>query len=149
MQRRMNARADCHAPDPLLRVSLGRPAVAHGADIHRLVSECAPLDLNSAYAYLLLCAHHAATCVRAESAGRTVGFVSAYRVPQRPEVLFVWQVAVAAEMRGRGLAGRMLQELLSREAVRECRYLETTVTPSNAPSRRVFESLAAALNAPL
>jgi L-2,4-diaminobutyric acid acetyltransferase len=145
----MNAQVDNYALDPLARVKLGYPAVADGAEIHNLVRDCPPLDLNSPYAYLLLCAHHAETCVRADCGGRTVGFVSAYRVPQRPEVLFVWQVAVAAEMRGRGLGGRMLQELLSRDAVRECRYLETTVTPSNGPSRHLFESLAAALNAPL
>lgn len=123
-------------------VHLGPPQARDGASIHALVQDCAPLDLNSVYAYLLLCEHHAGTCVRAVHDGRTVGFVSAYRIPQRPEVIFVWQVAVAPAMRGSGLAGRMLQHLLQREAVRGCRFLETTVSPSNLPSRRLFEALA-------
>ena len=143
----MNRPVERQATSLQFEVRLGPPAVTHGADIHRLVGECAPLDLNSAYAYLLLCAHHAQTCVRAEQDGRTVGFVSAYRVPQRPEVLFVWQVAVAAEMRGQGLGGRMLQELLERESVRGCRYLETTVSPSNHASRSLFHALARRLGA--
>jgi L-2,4-diaminobutyric acid acetyltransferase len=43
----------------------------------------------------------------------------------------------------------MLLELLARPAVRRCRYLETTVTPSNAPSTSLFRGLARELRAPL
>jgi len=121
---------------------LGPPATRDGASIHALVRDCTPLDLNSVYAYLLLCEHHAATCVRASMEGQTVGFVSAYRPPQRPDVIFVWQVAVSPDLRGTGLARRMLAHLLRRDAVRDCTYLETTVSPSNIPSRRLFEALA-------
>jgi L-2,4-diaminobutyric acid acetyltransferase len=74
--------------------------------------------------------------------GKSVGFISAYLPPGKPETVFVWQVAVAGSMRGHGLAMRMMRELLARPGVAECRYLETTVTPSNTASRRLFESLA-------
>jgi L-2,4-diaminobutyric acid acetyltransferase len=73
--------------------------------------------------------------------------VSAYKPPARKQVVFVWQVAVAAQMRGSGLAKAMLRELLGRDALRSCRYLETTVSPSNTPSRRLFYSLARELGA--
>ena len=136
-------------PDALHGVGLGAPRVCDGAAIHRLVAACKPLDLNSLYAYLLLCEHFAETCVRAERGGRTVGFISAYRPPRTGDIVFVWQVAVAEEMRGQGLAGAMLRELLARPALRGCRYLETTVSPSNEPSRRVFHGLARALRAPV
>lgn len=125
------------------------PAIIHGAEIHKLVGSCRPLDLNSAYAYLLLCEHFADTCVRAEHAGDTVGFISAYRPPRRPDVLFVWQVATVPSMRGRGLARAMLHELLRRDALGECRYVETTVSPSNEPSRRLFYAFARDLGAPV
>lgn len=128
---------------------LGAPGVRDGAAIHQLVEACKPLDLNSTYAYLLLCEHFADTCVRAEREGRTVGFISAYRPPRRDEVVFVWQVAVAEEMRGQGLARTMLEHLLARPALRGCRYLETTVSPSNEPSRRLFHGLARELKAPV
>lgn len=130
-------------------ITFGAPRVSDGAGIHRLVAECPPLDLNSTYAYLLLCRDFAGTCVRAERAGRTVGFVSAYRPPERGNVIFVWQVAVDGSLRGQGLAGRMLQELVARPAVRGCRYLETTVSPSNQPSLKLFHRLARELNAPV
>ena len=128
-------------------VILGAPAVRHGAAIHALIEACKPLDLNSTYAYLLLCEHFAGTCVHAERGGRTVGFISAYRPPQRSDVIFVWQVAVAREMRGQGLARAMLCELLDRPALHDIGYLETTVSPSNEPSRRLFHGLARERNA--
>lgn len=131
------------------KVELGEPRVSDGAGIHRLVAACPPLDVNSTYAYLLLCRHFSGTCVRAARAGSTVGFVSAYRPPQRDDTIFVWQVAVDASCRGQGLALRMLRELLERPALRGCRYLETTVSPSNGASMTVFYRLARDLGAPV
>ena len=107
-----------------------------------LVRESPPLDVNSAYAYQLVCTHFADTSVVAEDDGRLVGMVSAYLVPVRHDTVFVWQVAVAAAARGHGLAGRMLHELVARPACAHVRFLETTITPSNAPSWQLFRSLA-------
>ncbi|MFJ1302350.1 diaminobutyrate acetyltransferase [Pseudomonadota bacterium AL_CKDN230030165-1A_HGKHYDSX7] len=119
-----------------------------GAAIHRLVSECPPLDVNSLYAYLLLCEHHSETCVVAESIGGDIdGFISAYVPPNRPDTLFVWQVAVHARARGQRLARAMLNELLSRDALQQVRHLETTVGPDNQASRRTFTGLAGELGA--
>ncbi len=124
------------------RVALRMPGREHGARIHALVSRCHPLDLNSLYAYLLLCDHHAPTCVIAELDGEVVGFISSYRQPRHLERLFVWQVAVAPEMRGTGLASSMLEDLLARPASSGRTVLETTVSPSNKASKRMFQALA-------
>lgn len=123
------------------------PGVSDGSATHRLVGLCPPLDLNSCYAYLLICAHHAQSCVIAEHGPSMVGYVSAYRLPERPGVIFVWQVAVASHVRGQGLALQMLKHLLARPGLTGWNWVETTITPSNLASRRVFESLAAYLGA--
>lgn len=130
------------------RHHLRPPRLADGAAIHQLVAECPPLDLNSMYAYLLLCEHHGATCVVAESPGGSIdGFISAYQPPTRPDVLFVWQVAVHERARGQRLARAMLTELLRRDSLSQVRHLETTVGPDNQASRRTFAGLAAAMGA--
>lgn len=124
------------------------PRVADGAAIHRLIAECPPLDVNSVYAYLLLCDHFRDTCVVAESPGGNIdGFVSAYVLPDRADRIFVWQVAVHARVRGQHLARCMLHELLRRPGLAGIRHLETTVGPDNHASRRTFTSLAADLGA--
>ena len=119
-----------------------QPTINDGAAIYELIQACPPLDLNSNYVYLLLSTHFAQTCIVAYDADQLVGFISAYRHPKKEHTLFVWQVAVSATMRGRGLAPRMLDVLLDRDGLEDIQFIETTVDPENSASRRLFEKLA-------
>lgn len=103
---------------------------------------CPPLDVNSEYAYFLVADNFPETSVIAEMDGEAVGFVTAFIPPRKKDVLFVWQVGVSGRARGHGIAGRMLDELLRRPACGDVRYVETTVSPSNEASRRLFQGLA-------
>lgn len=115
----------------------------------QFISDHGGLELNTAYAYLVLADDFTDTCVVAEDVqrgsepgdGPLAGFVLGYRPPTHPDTLFVWQVGVAPSHRGQGLARRMILDLLERNAP-EVRYLESTVTPSNTASRRLFRSIA-------
>jgi len=126
-----------------------KPELSDGAAIQQLIQDAPPLDVNSTYAYLLLCLHFRDTCVVAERNGQLAGFISAYVPPRHPDVLFVWQVAVHPSARGQRLGAAILTELLARDAAALVRYVETTVSPDNAASRRMFARLATDLNAPL
>jgi L-2,4-diaminobutyric acid acetyltransferase len=130
-------------------ISCRKPAVEEGASIWQLVRASEQLDLNSAYCYLLLCRHFSDTCAVAVVEGEVVGFVTAYLPPGQPDTLFVWQIGVARTMRGKGLATRLLKELLQRDACRGVKYLEATVGPENQASRALFTALARWLNADL
>lgn len=118
------------------------PEPGDGAALNALIQACPPLDLNSCYAYLLHGLHFADTCALAECGGPPQAYVSAYLPPGRPDTLFVWQVAVAPAVRGQGLARALLDYLLARPACRKVRWLETTVTPGNQASARLFRGLA-------
>jgi len=133
--------ADEASPDKG-KVTFRRPTLEDGSAIWNLVDHCKPLDLNSCYAYLLVCRDFSETSVVAEDDGEVVGFISAYIPPPAPDVVFVWQVAVHSSQRGRKLAGRMLQEIMRCPACKHVRYLETTVTPSNKASMALFHSFA-------
>jgi L-2,4-diaminobutyric acid acetyltransferase len=128
---------------------LRAPVAADAAQVHKLVAACKPLDLNSTYAYLLLCHHFSDTCVVARAGKDIVGFISGYRLPVRPDTFFVWQVAVHPEMRGARLGVQMLQDLLQRESTAAVRFMETTVSPSNEASRRMFQRFADSAGAPI
>ncbi|NYT69579.1 diaminobutyrate acetyltransferase [Pusillimonas noertemannii] len=123
------------------------PNKADASAIHRLIEQCPPLDLNSIYTYLLLSEHFRQTCVLAEGPQGPDGFISAYIPPGKPDVLFVWQVAVHERARGRSLGRRMLLDLLARLQLSHIRYIETTVGPENAASRGMFAGLARHLHA--
>lgn len=138
---------DSGSPEPHLPV-FRTPCVSDGAKIHALVSNSAPLDLNSRYCYLLLCRYFDRTCVVAEEDNEIIGFISGFRPPLSDDVFFVWQVAVDNQNRRRGLGKRMLHELLHRSWCAGIRFLETTVTRSNDASRLLFQSFAQDLAAP-
>lgn len=114
-----------------------------GAMLHQLVAACPPLDLNSTYAYMLLCQHHAQTSVVAEKDGVIVGAITAYIPPQQKNTLFVWQVAVDKTQRGQGLGKQMLNYLLTHcMKPHQLAWMETTISPSNTASQKLFTSFA-------
>ncbi len=76
------------------------------------------------------------------SNGDLVGSVTGYAVPDRPDTLFVWQVAVHPSARGRGLARTMLRNLMKRTATQGIRYIETSITPGNEASLKLFTGFA-------
>lgn len=112
-----------------------------GAAMWQFIADHGGLELNTAYAYLVLADDFADTCIVAEDGQELAGFVLGYRPPTRPDTLFVWQVGVSPTHRGQGLARRMILALLDRMGAS---YLEATVTPSNTASRRLFRSVAEA-----
>ncbi|CAN5638085.1 diaminobutyrate acetyltransferase [soil metagenome] len=121
-------------------------------EMHRLVASTGVLDVNSTYAYLLWATDFAETTIVADHDGTLCGLITGYHPPTRPEVLFVWQVAVAVQARGAGLAGAMLDALTHR--VRSDRYghpitIEATVAPDNSQSRALFAGFARRHGVPL
>jgi L-2,4-diaminobutyric acid acetyltransferase len=115
--------------------------------LHRLVASCPPLDANSIYCNLLQSSHFAETSAAAIKEGLLVGSVSAYLLPANRDTLFVWQVAVAENVRGRGVGRRMLLDILGRPCCRDVRFVETTITESNHGSWALFLGLAKKLRA--
>jgi len=127
-----------------LDMTLRRPTVDDGADLHRLIASCPPLDVNSRYAYLIICRDFADTSVVASNGrGELCGAITAYRPQAKPHILFVWQVAVQPTCRGQGLAHRMLRHLLQRQSLLGISWVEATVGPDNRASRNLFAGLAA------
>ncbi|WEO98191.1 diaminobutyrate acetyltransferase [Streptomyces sp. FXJ1.172] len=130
------------APADLL---IDHPAVTDGAALWRLAKDSKTLDLNSSYSYLLWCRDFAGTSAVARGAdGEPVGFVTGYVRPDRPHTLLVWQVAVDSAHRGLGIAAALLDGLTARlVAERGVTGVETTITPGNTASERLFTSFAA------
>ena len=119
-----------------------KPNIKDGARIWKLVQDCGTLDINSSYAYLLLCQHFADTCMVAESKGELVGFVTGYCLPAAADTLFIWQIGVKDSLRGCGIAKRLMMELIQTDACDRVSFLEMTIGTSNIASCALFESLA-------
>lgn len=122
--------------------TLRKPTSEDGAAIWELIRACKPLDENSMYCNLIQCDHFRDTCVLAELDGTAAGWVSGHLLPDDPETLFVWQVAVSGEARGMGLGKLMLQNLLARDECKDVKRLQTTITSDNDASWSLFRRFA-------
>lgn len=129
------------------RCDLGKPSPDLAFDVHDLIGRCPPLDENSLYCNLLQCCHFRDTSAAATLNDDVVGFVSGFRVPDQPDCLFVWQVAVAEEARGMGLGKALIYEILRRPECADLRFIRTTITSRNTPSWAMFHGLAKTLRA--
>ncbi|GGV46369.1 diaminobutyrate acetyltransferase [Streptomyces griseoflavus] len=127
------------------------PTVEDGAAAWHIARESRVLDANSSYSYLLWFRDFARTSVVASESGDVpVGFVTGFCRPEQPDTLVVWQIAVDRGQRGRGTASAMLDHLTARLAADGgLRHLETTISPDNAASHRLFRSFAQRHAAPL
>jgi len=125
-----------------LQLNFDLASLDDGPSVSALIQRCPPLDTNSAYCNLLQCGHFATTSVVAKVGVTLVGFTSGYRLPEHTDTLFIWQVAVAAEARGNGVAGRMLESILRRDTCSDVRFIQTTITADNRASWALFEGFA-------
>ncbi|QKS46572.1 diaminobutyrate acetyltransferase [Paenibacillus cellulosilyticus] len=123
-------------------VLIRKPSAEDGAKVWELVKHAEVLDVNSAYSYIMLCDLFRGTCAVAEQNGKIVGFVSSFHPSERENTLFIWQIAVAKSHRGQGIGISLLKELLERDENSEVRTIETTISPSNTPSKSLFGRLA-------
>ncbi|MCV7059181.1 diaminobutyrate acetyltransferase [Mycolicibacterium gilvum] len=131
---------------------LRRPESTDALAMHKLVADTEVLDLNSTYTYLLMATDFADTTIVADRDGDLCGLITGYHPPTRPDVLFVWQVAVARSAQGTGLAGTMLDSLVGRVHRARCGHpvtVEATVAPSNSASRALFGGFARRHGVPL
>lgn len=126
-------------PDQTSAVRSGPATPADGAAMWELADQ-STLDSNSPYAYIMWADYFGLTSRVAHDDVGLIGFVMGFRPPEKPDTLFVWQVGVSPRARKTGLASRLIEEIWStNEALH---YLESTVTPNNVASERLFRSFA-------
>ncbi len=103
------------------------PTAKDGAAMWELVSR-STLDQNSAYKYIMMGHYFAETCVLAKADNKLAGFATAFIPPGQEDVVFIWQIGVDSSQRGKGLATKMINELIQREVCKNVRYVEATIT---------------------
>lgn len=123
-------------------LELRAPSAADGARIWELVKDTGVLDLNSAYAYMMVARNFAGTSIVAEAEGEIAGAITGHVLPEKPDTLFIWQVATNANFRGMGVASTMLHGIVDAPACQGVRFMETTISPSNEASQALFRRFA-------
>jgi diaminobutyrate acetyltransferase len=112
------------------------------AGLHALAEGLPPLTVHTLYTYWSICRYAADTCLVAERDGAMVGMVTGFVCAARPITLFIWQLGVARDWRGSGLADRLLDRIVEAGRKAGAERLEVTIEQGNRASRKAFERLA-------
>lgn len=126
----------------LASVACRAPQAGDGAAMFEVVRATGVLELNSAYAYVMMADLFGATCAIAERGSRVVGCLVGMRPPRTPTALFVWQIGVHPDARRQGIALSMLEHVLSRADNRDINELLTTIGTRNEASEGMFRAFA-------
>lgn len=105
----------------------------------KLILDTGNLDCNSSYLYLLLAHYFSKNCLIAKVGDEIVGFVTSLNIKE--DALFIWQIGVAKNFQKRGIAIKLLEDLLKNQT-NKVSYIEFTISPSNKSSMALFEKYA-------
>ena len=121
------------------KIKITFPTKENGSAIAKLVQCCPPLDLNSTYHYLIQSHYFNQTCSVAFEGEKVIAFVSGFIKPTNKNCLFIWQVAINEDYRGKGLGIELIEFLLDQN--KNISIIETTITKNNIASRRMFQKI--------
>ena len=121
------------------KIKITFPTKKNGSAVEKLIKRCPPLDLNSTYHYLIQSYYFNRTCSVAFDGEKIVAFVSGFIKPTNKNCLFIWQVAIDEDYRGKGLGIELIEFLLNQN--KEVNTIETTITKNNIASRRMFQKI--------
>jgi L-2,4-diaminobutyric acid acetyltransferase len=120
-------------------IKITHPRKEDGISVAELIKRCPPLDLNSTYHYLIQSHYFSKTCSIAFDNKKVVAFVSGFINSSKNNSLFIWQVAIDENYRGKELGIELIEFILNQN--KNLDSIETTVTKNNISSRRMFQKI--------
>jgi L-2,4-diaminobutyric acid acetyltransferase len=110
--------------------------------LYHLAARLAPLTVHTPYTYWVLCTYGVGHCFLAIKDSEPVGFVTGFLSSAQPYVMLVWQVGVVPELRGTGLADRLLDRLAEAARAEGAVRIDATIAEKNSSAKAAFERLA-------
>ena len=105
-----------------------------------LVKTCGPyVAPYNVYAYWILENYYSSTCKVVEDLNRIIGFVSGMPSVDKG-TLFIWQICVHNDYRGKGVANLLLDSLLKKAKEYKFEKIELSISESNYASQKLFRN---------
>lgn len=115
-------------------------------DIHSirdLVAKCKPLDLHTLYSYWIIIQYFNKYSFVLESSSQQVGLITSLdKKLDSKKILFIWQIGVIPEFRGKKLGEKLLHHLVESALNDGINYFQFSIDPNNTASLKTFQSIA-------
>lgn len=99
-----------------------------------LAMHCEPLDVHTPYTYWVVAKHYGDGSFILVDNEKPIGFITTV---ETDSLLFVWQIGILHEYRGRGLSQRLIEAVFN-YAVQKQKNMEVTIAEDNLASYSAF-----------
>jgi len=115
----------------------------HDADaIHAFVGTGPPLTLHTPFTYWVILRYWGSVCFVAEDNDQIVGLITSVGAVESADLLYVWQIGVDGDRRGKRLAQGLLDCLQAEAHTRGYLRFQVSIASDNGVSFNLFERAA-------
>lgn len=106
--------------------------------VRRFVDKCKPLELHTPFTYWTLFNYFSNLCFLMEEEERILGFISGVRSSLDKDIVYLWQVGVSKEYRGKNYASLLIDHFVKAVIDIDCNKIQVSISPENESSYNAF-----------
>ena len=120
-----------------MKIRTARPEDA--GEIHGFIGKIEGLVQHPGHFYSIMARYFGDSFFLMEEDSRIIGLVWGFISQMDTDTLFLWQIGVAGEYRGKGVSYRLLDRFISYAREKGCMRVRATVETGNFASWKMFE----------
>ncbi|HOI76464.1 MAG TPA: GNAT family N-acetyltransferase [Methanofastidiosum sp.] len=106
--------------------------------VRRFVDACKPLELHTSFTYWAIFNYFSNLCFLMIEDEKLIGFISGIRSSLDKDAVYLWQIGVSKEYRGKKYASRLIDHLIKGAIFLDCNRIQVSISPENESSYNTF-----------
>ncbi|KYC53386.1 MAG: Acetyltransferase (GNAT) family protein [Candidatus Methanofastidiosum methylothiophilum] len=102
------------------------------------VNECKPLELHTPFTYWTLFNYFSNLCFLILDEEKVIGFISGIRSSVDKDTVYLWQIGVSKEYRGKKYASLLIDHFIKAVSDLDCNKIQVSISPENESSYNAF-----------
>jgi len=106
--------------------------------VRRFVDLCKPLELHTPFTYWTLFNYFSNLCFLMMEGEELIGFISGIRSSLDKDVVYLWQIGISKEQRGKNYASLLIDHFIKAVIGMDCNKIQVSISPENQASYNTF-----------
>ena len=106
--------------------------------VRKFVDVCKPLELHTPFTYWTLFNYFSNLCFLMIEGEELIGFISGIRSSLDKDVVYLWQIGVSKEQRGKNYALLLIGHFIKAVIGLDCNKIQVSISPENQASYNTF-----------
>ncbi|MEN6379478.1 MAG: GNAT family N-acetyltransferase [Methanofastidiosum sp.] len=107
-------------------------------NVRKFVNACKPLELHTPFTYWTLFNYFSNLCFLMIEGEELIGFISGIRSSLDKDVVYLWQIGISKEQRGKNYALLLIDHFIKAVIDMDCNKIQVSISPENQASYNTF-----------